>query len=86
MSGRNKFFVRQFAGDGSLKVDNTFMTSNEIQALWVYYKMADAREYTEHPPISVGFFQSFCHVVQFQLSFLTLLEKGLGKMGTYLGG
>jgi hypothetical protein len=78
--------VRQFAGDGSPKVDNIFMTSNEIQGLRVYYKMADAREYTEHPPLSVGFFQSFCPVVQIQTSFLALLEKGLGKMGIYLGG
>jgi hypothetical protein len=59
--------VRQFAGVGSPKVDNTFMTSNEIQGLLVYYKMADAREYTEHPPLSVGFFQSFCHLIYTQL-------------------
>jgi hypothetical protein len=76
--------VRQFAGDGLPEVNNTFMTSNEIQGLWVYYKMTDAREYTEHPPLSIGFFQSFCLVVQIQLSFLALLEKGLGRMGTYL--
>jgi hypothetical protein len=48
--------------------------------------MADAREYTEHPHLSVGFFQSFCRVVQIQMSFLALLEKGLGKIGTYLVG
>jgi hypothetical protein len=47
--------VRQFAGDGSPQVDNTFMMSNEIQGLQVYYKMADAREYTEHPSLSVVF-------------------------------
>jgi hypothetical protein len=85
-SGVYNYFVRRFAGDSSPKVDKTFITSNEIQGLQVNYKMADAREYTEHPPLSVGFFQSFCHVVKIQLSFLTLLEKGLGRMGTYLGG
>jgi hypothetical protein len=80
------FLVRQSAGDGSPEVNNTFMASNEIQGLQVYYQMTDAREYTEHPPLSVGFFQSFCHVVQIQLSFLALLEKGLGRMGTHLSG
>jgi hypothetical protein len=84
-SGVYDYFVRQFTGDVSPKVDKTFITSNEIQGLQVNYKMADAREYTEHPPLSVGFFQSFCHVVKTQLSFLTLLEKGPGRMGTYLG-
>jgi hypothetical protein len=68
------------------EVDKTFITSNEIHGLQVNYMMADAREYSEHPPLSVGFFQSFFHVVQIQQSFITLLEKGLGQMGTYLGG
>jgi hypothetical protein len=85
-SGRYNFFVRQFAGDGSPKVDNTFMTSNKIQGLWVYFKMTDAREYTEHSPLSVDLFQSFCHVVQIQLSFLALLEKDLGRVEICLGG
>ncbi len=85
-SGVYNYFVRQFAGDGYPKVKKTFITSNEIQGLQVNYKMANAREYTEHLPLSVGFFQSFCHVVKIQLSFLTLLEKGLERMGTYLGG
>ncbi len=78
--------MRQFTRDGSPEVNNTFMTLNEIKGLRVYYKMTDAREYTEYQPLSVVFFQSFCHVVQIQLSFLALLEKGLGRMGTYLGG
>jgi hypothetical protein len=51
--------VRQSAGDGSPKVVKSFITSNEIKGLQVNHKMADAREYTEHPPLSVGFFQSF---------------------------
>jgi hypothetical protein len=65
-SGRYHYFVRQFAGDGSPEVDKTFITSNKIQGLQVNYKMADAGEYSEHPPLSIGFFQSFCHVVQIQ--------------------
>ncbi len=85
-SGRYHYFVRQFAGDGAPEVDKTLITSNEIHGLQVNYKMADAREYSEHPPLSVGFFQSFCHIVQIQQSFITLLEKGLEQIGTYLGG
>ncbi len=85
-NGRYNYFVRQFAGDGAPEVDQTFISSNEINGLQVNYKMAQARDYSEYIPLSVGFFQSFCHSVQIQQSFLPLLEKGLGKMGKFVGG
>ncbi len=84
--GRYHYFVRQFAGDGAPEVDNTFITSHDIHGLQVNYKMARAREYYKHTPLSVGFFQSFCHAVQIQQSFLPLLGKGLGRIGSYVGG
>ena len=37
---RYNYFVRQFAGDGAPEVDKSFMSSNEINGLQVYYKMA----------------------------------------------
>jgi hypothetical protein len=85
-NGRYNYFVRQYAGDGAPKVDQTFISSNKINGLQVQYKMARARDYSEHVPLSVGFFLSFCNSVQIQQSFLPLLEKGLGKMGMYVGG
>ncbi len=85
-SGKYHYFVRQFSGDGAPEVDNTFITSHEINGLQVNYKMARARDYYEYTPLSVGFFQSFCHSVQILPSFLPLLEKGLGQMGMYVGG
>ena len=85
-NGRYHSFVRQFAGDGSPKVDNSFITSHDIHGLQVNFKMASARDYSEHTALSVGFFQSTCHSVQIQRSFLPLLEKGLGRMGMYVGG
>jgi hypothetical protein len=48
--------------------------------------MADAREHIAYPPLLVGFFQSSSHMVQIQQSFIGMLEKGLGRMGTYGGG
>jgi hypothetical protein len=85
-SGKYHYFVRQFSGDGAPEVDNTFITSHEINGLQVNYKMSRARDYYEYTPLSVGFFQSFCHSVQIQPSFLPLLENGLGRMGMYVGG
>jgi len=85
-NGKYHCFVRQFAGDGAPDVDNTFITSHDIPGLQVNYKMARARDYYEHVPLSVGFFQSFCHSVQIQQSFIPILEKGLGRMGMYVGG
>ena len=85
-NGRYHYLVRQFAEDGAPMLDNTFITSHDIHGLQVNYKMARARDHYEHIPWSVRFFQSFCHSVQIQQSFLPLLEKGLGKMGMYVGG
>jgi len=85
-NGRYHYFVRQFAGDGSPDVDNTFITSHNVHGLQVNYKMARAREYSEHVPLSAGFFQSCCHSVKIQQTFIPLLEKGLGRMGMYVGG
>jgi hypothetical protein len=39
-NGQYNYFVRQFAGDGAPEVDQTFISSNEINGLQVNYKMA----------------------------------------------
>jgi hypothetical protein len=85
-SGCFNYFVRQFGGNGSPDVDKSFHTVNDIPGLKLSYKMVDAREYIAYPPLLVGFFQSSSHVVQIQQSFIGMLEKGLGRMGTYGGG
>ena len=85
-SGRFNYFVRQFGGNGSPDVDKSFHTVNDIPGLKLSYNMADAREHIAYPPLLVGFFQSSSHVVQNQQSSIGMLEKGLGRMGTYGGG
>ena len=85
-SGQYNYFVRQFGGDASPNVDNSFHTIDEIPGLQVSYKMADARDYTSYPPLSVGFFQSSSHFVQIQQFFVSMLNKGLGRIGTYGSG
>ncbi len=85
-SGRYHYFVRQFAGDGAPEVDKTFITSDEIHRLQDNYKMADAREYSEHPPLSIGFFQSFCHVIQISSLQMRLSLDGNQKRFNRLWG
>ncbi len=85
-SGQYHYFVRQFGGDASPNVDESFQTINEIPGLQVSYKMADAHDYISYPPLSVGFFQSSSHVVQIQQFFVRMLDKGLGIIGTYGSG
>jgi hypothetical protein len=75
--------VRQFGGDASPNVDNSFHTIDEIPGLQVSYKMADTQDYISYPPLSVGFFQSSSHFVQIQQFFVSMLYKGLGRIGTY---
>jgi hypothetical protein len=67
-------------------VDDSFHTIDEIPGLQVSYKMADARDYISYPPLSVGFFQSSSHFVQIQQFFVSMLDKGLGRIGTYGSG
>ncbi len=78
--------MRQFGGDASPNVDDSFHTIDEILGLQISYKMVDAQDYISYPPLSVGFFQSFSHFVQIQQFFVSMLDKGLGRMGTYGSG
>jgi hypothetical protein len=64
-NGRYHCFVRQFAGDGSPDVDNTFITSPNVHGLQVNYQMVRARDYCDHVPLSVGFFNHFVTVCKF---------------------
>jgi hypothetical protein len=56
-SGGYHHFVRQFGGEGSPEVDESFSAIDDIPGLQVRYKMADSRDYVTFPPLSVGFFQ-----------------------------
>ncbi len=85
-SGQYHYFVRQFGGDASPNVDDSFHTIDEISGLQVSYKMADTWDYISYPPLSVGFFQSFSHFIQIQQFFVSMLDKGLGRIGTYGSG
>ncbi len=85
-SGRFNYFIRRFGGNGSLDVDKSLHTVNDTPGLKLSYKMVDAREYIAYPPLLVGFFQSSSHMVQIQQLFIGMLEKGLGRIGTYGGG
>ena len=75
--------MRQFGGDASPDVDDSFHTIDEISGLQVSYKMADARDYISYPPLSVGSFQSSSHFVQIQQFFVSMLDKRLGRIRKY---
>ncbi len=78
--------MRQFGGDALPDVDDSFHMIDEIPSLQVSYKMADAHDYISYPHLSVGFFQSSSHFIQDQQFFVSMLDKGLGRLGTYGSG
>jgi hypothetical protein len=82
-SGGYHHFVRQFGGEGSLEVDESFSAIDDIPGLQVRYKMADSGDYITFPPLSVGFFQSSSHVVQINQYLVGMLQNGVGNLGTY---
>jgi hypothetical protein len=85
-SGGYHHFVRQFGGEGSPEVDESFSAIDDIPGLQVRYKMADSRDYITFPPLSVGFFQSSSHVVQINQYLVGMLQNGVGNLGTYGSG
>lgn len=85
-SGRFHHFTRIYAGDGSPSVDSTFKKSSSVEGFDIYYKCTDARDYSEYPPLSTGFFNSSTHSVQIQPFVLPLLRKALGSKGMFMGG
>jgi hypothetical protein len=53
-SGGYHHFVRQFGGEASPEVDESFSAIDDIPGLQVRYKMADSSDYITSPPLSVN--------------------------------
>ncbi len=72
--------MRQFGGDASPDVDDSFHTIDEIPSLQVSFKMADAQDYISYPPLSVGFFQSSSHFFRFSNFLSACSTRDLGEL------
>lgn len=78
-------YVRHFGGDGAPPVDGSFATYRGIDGFTIHHKVANARECTQHPPLSIGLNHAPFQGVQIQRFYLPLLNSALGKRGTFKG-
>ncbi len=85
-SGGYHHFARQFGGEGSPEVNESFSAIDDIPGLQVRYKMADSHDYITFPPLIVGFFQPSSHVVQTNQYLVGMLQNGVGNLRTYGSG
>ena len=79
-------YCRIFAGEGSPKVDETFTCLTHHKGLSIYFKYVDAREYYQHTPISMGFFDCKTHGLHIQDWMVQTLQRPIGPKGTYSCG
>ncbi len=79
-SGQYHHFLRQFGGDASPNVDDSFHMIDEIPGLQVSYKMADAQDYISYPPLSVGFFNHLHILFRFSNFLSACLTRDLGEL------
>lgn len=79
-------YARTFAGDGAPTPNDTFEVHKDLDDFLVFYKSVNARDYSEHSPMSMGFFSNKVHGVKILYDQSLLLLKSLGARGTYGGG